>query len=86
MNRRLALAPARTIAFGTEPGAGPRREQSTPLVNNAAWAGYGTTRAPAYIPEVPVEDTRCRRPESRGPTGRHHSVTAQVMRPVIAVG
>jgi hypothetical protein len=54
MNRRLALAPVRTIAFGTEPGPGPPRDQSTPLVNNAAWAGYGAIRGPAYIPEVPV--------------------------------
>ena len=36
MNPRLELALVGTIAFGTEPGPGPRRDQSTPLVNNAA--------------------------------------------------
>ena len=52
MNRRLALAPVRTIAFGTEPEPGPPRDQSTPLVNNAAWAGYGAIREPAHIHDV----------------------------------
>jgi hypothetical protein len=58
MNQRLALAPVRTIACGTEPGAGPRRDQSTLLVNNATWAGCDVIRGPAYIPEVPLEGTR----------------------------
>jgi len=54
MNPRLALAPVRTIAFSTEPWAGPRRDQMTPLVNNAAWAGYGAISEPASTPEVPA--------------------------------
>jgi hypothetical protein len=58
MNRRVALAPVRTIALDTQPGPGPRRDQSTPLLNNAAWAGYDAIRGPAYIPEVPLEGTR----------------------------
>jgi hypothetical protein len=58
MNRRLALAPVRTIAFGTKPGPGPRRDQSTLMVNNSAWASYGAIRGPAYIPEVPFGGSR----------------------------